>query len=88
LLADIAAGYDVCVLGADKWHQLHDTEFYGGSEEARDAALSRLPVLAVAPRADVASPRPGDRVVLLDVDPSFHRVSSTAVRRGRDEWRA
>jgi len=88
LLADIAAGYDVCVLGADKWHQLHDTEFYGGSDTARDAALARLPVLAVAPRADVASPPPGARVVLLDVDPSFHGVSSTEVRRGREEWRA
>ena len=88
LLADIAAGYDVCVLGADKWHQLQDPEFYGGSERVRDEALARLPVLAVAPRAGVASPPTGARVVMLPVDPTFHVVSSTAVRAGRGEWRA
>jgi hypothetical protein len=88
LLADIAAGYDVCILGADKWHQLHDPAFYGGSGAARDAALARLPVLAVAPRAGVAAPVTGIGVVLLEVDPSFHHVSSTGVRAGREEWRA
>ena len=30
LIADLAEGYDVCVIGADKWHQLHDLTFYGG----------------------------------------------------------
>jgi len=88
LLADIAEGYDVCVLGADKWHQLHDPRFYGGDEVERDAALARLPLLGVAPRAGVEPPEPGAGVVLLEVDASFHVVSSTAVRRGRDEWRA
>jgi hypothetical protein len=88
LIADIAAGYDVCVVGADKWHQLHDVSFYGGSAEARDAALARLPTLAVAPRRGVAPPPPGADVVLLDIDPVFHGVSSTGVREGRDEWRA
>ena len=33
----------MCVIGADKWHQLHDLGFYDGSEAARDAALARLP---------------------------------------------
>jgi len=88
LLADIAAGYDVCVLGADKWHQLHDPGFYGGSEALRDAALGRLPILAVAPRHGVLGPPAGERVVILDVDPTLGEVSSTAVRAGRDEWRA
>ena len=88
LLADIAAGYDVCVLGADKWHQLHDPAFYGLSTAERDAALVRLPMLAVAPRHGSPNPPPATGVVLLDVDPRWRRVSSSAVRAGRDEWRA
>lgn len=87
LLADIAEGYDVLVLGADKWHQMHDVTFYG-SVEARDAALARLPQLAVAPRAGTVPPPAGADVVHLDVEPSLHEVSSTAVRAGRVEWRA
>jgi nicotinic acid mononucleotide adenylyltransferase len=88
LIADIAEGYDVVVVGADKWHQLHDVAFYGGSAEARDAALARLPPLAVAPRRGVAPPPADADVILLDINPVFHDVSSTAVREGRDEWRA
>jgi hypothetical protein len=88
LIADIAEGYDVCVVGADKWHQLHDAAFYGGSPEARDAALARLPRLAVAPRPGVAAPTLSGDAVLLDVDPAFGEVSSSAVRDGREEWRA
>jgi nicotinic acid mononucleotide adenylyltransferase len=88
LIADLAEDYDVCVLGADKWHQLHDLSFYDGSQAARDAALERLPVLAVAPRRGIASPAPSATVVLLEIDPVFHEVSSTAVRAGRHEWRA
>jgi hypothetical protein len=87
LIADIAAGYDVCVVGADKWHQLFDLRFYDGSEAARDAAVERLPLLAVAPRDGSALPR-GDRIVLLDLAPEHRTVSSSAVRAGRDEWRA
>src|SRR5205085_2352115 len=49
LLADIAEGYDVLVMGADKWHQVLDVRFYGNSTTARDAALARLPRLAIAP---------------------------------------
>lgn len=84
LLADIAEGFDVLVVGADKWWQLHDVGFYGDAE-AMAAALARLPTLAVAPRAGVARP---PVVELLDVDPAYGEVSSTAVRGGRDEWRA
>ncbi len=86
LLADIAEGYDVLVIGADKWHQVHDLAFYGSSE-ARDAALARLPQVAVAPRAGAAAPEEAD-VVRLDLDPSVQVISSTAVRSGRDDWRA
>ena len=87
LLADIAEGYDVLVLGADKWHQLHDVSFYGSASE-RDAALARLPLVAVAPRAEVEIPPAGRGLVILDVAPALHAVSSTAVRSGREEWRA
>lgn len=87
LVADIADGYDVLVLGADKWHQLHELRFYDGSEQARRAALARLPEVAVAPRRGVTTP--GDAsITVLDIDPRHQEVSSTAVRDGRDEWRA
>lgn len=91
LIADIAEGYDVCVIGADKWHQLHDIAFYDGSSDAMAAALARLPRLAVVPRAGVDLPAdlgPGAGAVLLDVDPLVADVSSSAVRAGRHEWRA
>ena len=88
LIADLAEGYDVVVLGADKWHQIHDPGFYDGSEAARDAAIGRLPLVAVAPRAGAPTPSPGPGLVVLDVHPRFHTVSSTAVRAGRDDWRA
>ena len=88
LITDIAEGYDACVLGADKWHQLHDPAFYGGSTVRRDEALARLPRLAVAPRAGIDTPPLSDGIVLLPIDPSFGDVSSTGVRTGRSDWRA
>lgn len=78
-LADIATGYDVLILGADKWLQLLDVAFYE-SVAARDAALARLPQLAIAPRDGYAVP---DDCVLLAVEMSG--VSSTAARAGRLE---
>ena len=78
-LADIAEGYDVLVLGADKWAQVLDISFYD-SEHARDAAVARLPRLAVAPRHGF--PVPND-CTLLDVDLSH--VSSTEARAGRTD---
>jgi len=85
LLADVAAGYDVLVVGADKWEQLHDPAWYEGSVGARDEALTRLPRVVVAPRAGFPTP---EGVTVLDVDRAHHHVSSTAVREGRNEWRA
>ncbi len=87
LLVDIAHGYDLLVVGADKWHQLHDPRYYGDSNEARDAALARLPTLAIVPRAGVRLPT-SVRDQVLDVPHEFRVVSSTAARSGRDEWRA
>jgi hypothetical protein len=78
-LADIAEGYDVLVLGADKWAQVLDAGFYG-SEDERDHAVSRLPDLAVAPRDGLAMP---PQCVVLEIDDHLASVSSTAARAGR-----
>lgn len=79
LVVDIADGYDVLVLGADKWAQVLDPRYYSDDPAARDAAVARLPHLAVAPRGDRPVPT-GDRVTVLDVE--HHQVSSTAARAG------
>jgi len=82
LIADVAAGYDVVIMGADKWAQVVDPAFYRGSEAARDAAVARLPTVAVAARPPFDVPA---EVVILDVS---HEASSTAVRDGRTDWMA
>lgn len=78
LLADIAEGYDVLVLGADKWEQVMDPVFYGGSVAQRDAAVARLPHLAVARRLGLTVPT---RATVLDI--AHDDVSSTAARSGQ-----
>lgn len=83
LIADVADGYDVVVLGADKWSQVVDPAWYGGSAESRDAALARLPAVALAPRLGHPAPPSAQ---LLDVAIDHHQVSSTEARSGRVEW--
>jgi hypothetical protein len=83
LIADVAAGYDAVIVGADKWAQIMDPDWYG-SAPARDAAVGRLPRLLVAPRPPF-SPL---GVELLDVPASHVDISSTAVRAGRRDWMA
>jgi hypothetical protein len=78
-LADIAEGYDVLVLGADKWAQVLDPGFYATVND-RDAAVARLPQLAVAPREGLLLP---DGCVVLELDGSLAAVSSTAARAGQ-----
>ena len=64
LVVDLTDGHDVVVMGADKWHQLHDVAFYGPNHRevgvdatrAMDQALKRLPTCAVAPRAGLDVP--------------------------------
>jgi hypothetical protein len=78
LVSDVAAGYDVVVMGADKWAQVRDPSWYGGSEAARDAAVARLARVLVAPR-------PGFEVVgaeVLDLPDHLASVSSSAARGG------
>jgi hypothetical protein len=86
LLVDLAHGYDVLVLGADKWHQIHDVGFYGGSAAARDHALAALPPVAVVPRPGhdhVALPA---GATVLRLPPEVAAMSSTGARAGRREW--
>jgi len=78
LIADQAAGYDAVVMGADKWAQVVDPAWYGGSVAARDAAVARLPRVLVAPRA---GERPAG-VELLVVPDHIANVSSSALRGG------
>ena len=80
LLADIAAGFDVLILGADKWHQINELQWYA-DEEARRAAIDRLPELAVAPRPPLDVP-PDHR---LELGAEHDATSSSAARAGATE---
>lgn len=84
LVVDVAEGYDAVVMGADKWAQVVDPVWYGDDPARRDAALLRLPRVAVAPRAGHEVPPE----LLLPVPGGFEHVSASAVRDGRDEWAA
>ncbi len=80
LIADVAAGYDAVVMGADKWAQVLDPAWYGSVTE-RDAAVARLPRVLVAPRS---GSRPAG-VELLVVSPDLDGVSASAVRGGHPQ---
>jgi len=84
LLVDIAHGYDVVVMGADKWAQVQNPAFYGNSAEARDQAVEALLELdlAIAPRPPFAVLSGAE----LDVAPEMVEVSSSGARQGRLEW--
>ena len=93
LIAEIAAGYDVVVVGADKWQQILDPQWYPDGESGRDRAVATLPHIALTPRPPVMiSPHPsGDvsRITILALpNPELAAVSSSAVRAGNREWRA
>ena len=81
LIAEIAQGYDVVVLGADKWRQVIDPAWYDGDADARDQAVARLPRVLVAPRGD---DRP-EGVELLEVPDHHRHVSASAVRAGHPD---
>jgi hypothetical protein len=79
LLADIADGFDVLVLGADKWHQIQDPAWYGGDPAERDRVIGGLPTVAVVPRDGLDVPA----AIRLDVpDGTTVDVSSTRARNG------
>lgn len=90
LIAELAVGYDVVVVGADKWAQVLDPAWYDGPA-AHAAALASLPHVAVVPRPP--TPLTADHAVvaltlLTLADETLAHVSSSAVRNGRTEWAA
>lgn len=78
LLVDIARGYDLLIVGADKWTQIQEQRWYSTSE-ARDRALAELPPTAIVPR--LGHPVPDDGILGLD-DSTLAAVSSTRARQG------
>ena len=89
LLVDVAAGYDVLIVGADKWAQVIDPAWYGGSVEARDDAVARLPQVLVVPRPPLPAPSGVASLELPSAEVAENaEVSSSAVRAGRYEWMA
>ena len=83
LVSDIAEPYDLVILGADKWAQVHDPSFHP-SPAHHAAALAKLPTPAIVPRL----PHPVPPEHLLEVPAHLTLMSSTAVREGRTEWMA
>ncbi|MDH3301812.1 MAG: hypothetical protein OES24_15040 [Acidimicrobiia bacterium] len=84
LLVDIARGYDLLIVGADKWAQIRELKWYD-TPEARDLALAELPPTAIVPRHGYT--HPNDRVLDLD-DSTLASVSSTRARAGEIELMA
>lgn len=78
LLVDIARGYDLLIVGADKWSQIHEHHWYE-TPNARDRALEALPETAVVPR--LGHDHPAHRDLSLD-DATLAAVSSTRARAG------
>ncbi|MGI9596131.1 MAG: hypothetical protein ACR2QK_08225 [Acidimicrobiales bacterium] len=80
LLAEIADGYDLLIVGADKWWQIQDPAWYGDDPTARDVALAELPAVAIAPRDGLATPAdltlPVGKELTAD-------ISSTRARAGQ-----
>lgn len=76
LLSDIAAGFDVIVMGADKWQQIHDPVFYGNDPAHRDASIAALPTVAIAARP----PHDCPTELVLDLPDWVGTVSSTQAR--------
>jgi len=83
LVSDIAEPYDVVIVGADKWAQLHDPWFHP-SPAHHAAALEKLPTPAIVPRP----PHPVPAEHRLEVPAHLTLMSSSAVRDGRVEWMA
>jgi hypothetical protein len=89
LIADIAIGFDVVIVGADKWAQILDPAWYPSVEE-HAAGLDRLPEVALVPRPPTEfdlHPKVATTVLSL-AEARLAHVSSTAVRAGRSEWAA
>lgn len=91
LVVDLACGYDAVILGSDKWAQVTDPSYYGGSHQARDAALERLPEVVVVNRPGHPPPHPVRSPATLcsvEVAGELGPVSSSGARAGRRDWMA
>lgn len=93
LVAEIAVDYNLLVLGADKWHQILEPQWYEGGEKGRDAALRSLPEVVVFHRHGEPDPDDGrpvgvdvELVVIEHDDDHHHRVSSTRAREGDPQF--
>lgn len=86
LIADVVAGYDAVVMGMDKWLQVVDPAWYGGSIASRDRAVESLPPVLLVTRAGVDGGSLPGNVRLLSLDDRLAPVSSTLTRAGRREW--
>lgn len=86
LIVDIAAGFDVVIMGADKWQQVNNVSYYDDDAAARDAAIADLPTVVVAERAglDIA----GASATVLRTPSDIHDVSSTVARSGNRDLMA
>src|SRR4051812_19245673 len=78
LITDIARGYDIVVMGADKWEQVQDPAWYEHDAARRDGAVAALPRVLVVPREGFEIV--GAETLVIDAD--HHAVSSTRARAG------
>ncbi len=87
LISEVAAGYDAVVVGVDKWLQIVDPAWYGGSVAVRDEAVAGLPrILMVARPPDPLPALPAEGL-LLAIGAEFDGVSSSAARpAGGNGW--
>ena len=83
LIADIAEGFDVVIMGADKWVQVRDVSYYD-DEAHRDSALARLPTVVVVERDGT----PVTGVDTLQTPEELRSVSSTRARAGERDLMA
>ena len=88
LISEMAAGYDAVVVGVDKWLQIVDPAWYGGSVAARDEAVAGLPRILIVARPPEPLPELPAEALLLAIGADFDGVSSSAARAGRREWMA
>ena len=79
LLSDIADGFDLLIIGADKWWQIQDPTWYDDDPAARDAAMASLPTVAVVPRDGLEVP--AERVLSVPGG-GVEGISSTRARAG------
>ncbi|MFV1989223.1 MAG: hypothetical protein ACC652_00605 [Acidimicrobiales bacterium] len=82
LISDIAQGYDLVIVGADKWQQMQDIRYYNFDSDERDASLAQLPEIAIVPRSGLGVPSS----LAMGIDDAYRDVSSSDVRAGNLQW--